>query len=170
MKTKTLLTGMLLVIVFALGCGKSKDEAKFIIDGTYHVSVNRSINDAVKTGNYDWADSSINDQRFMADQPHEIDIIVGHFTLTMETDSVLKALDEVGLRPATMSELLALGIWCPELQRQFPIVELGSVWQISDGDHVFGCIEPSTFGNRFLLLRYCISGWIDRFRFAAVRK
>jgi hypothetical protein len=87
----------------------------------------------------------------------------------MSTDAVLKALDEEGLRPATISELLAVGIQHSKLQLQFPIIALGSVWQSSNGIRRVGYLS-SDGGKRELGLNWLGNDWNDTCRFAAVRK
>lgn len=128
-----------------------------------------SINDLVKQGNYGWSNPNINDQNFQADEMHQTEVILKHFGKDMSTEAVLNALDAEGLRPATMSELLNFGIRYPELQKQFPIVALGSVWQDPDGNRGVGylCYDD---GQRELSLDWVDDGWHDCYRFAAVRK
>ena len=128
-----------------------------------------SINDLVKQGNYGWSNSDINDDNFQADEMHQSEVILKHFDKDMSTEAVLKALDADGLRPATMSELLELGIRYPELQKQFPIVALGSVWQLPYGLRNVGYLYCYG-GQRRLGLRWLDSDWGGHGRFAAVRK
>ncbi|MCB9802925.1 hypothetical protein H6761_02825 [Candidatus Nomurabacteria bacterium] len=135
----------------------------------YQISVTGDISENVRFGNYDWSNSDINDRNFQADERHQCEIIFKHFDKSMSTDAVLKALDAEGLRPATMSELLALGIEYPELQRQFPIVALGSVWQSLSGHRYVGYLNGLVSG-RGLFLSWVGSGWLGYCRFAAVRK
>ncbi|MBU1202933.1 hypothetical protein KKH39_02740 [Patescibacteria group bacterium] len=139
--------------------------------GVYRLEVSGdSISDMVRRGNYDWTNSNINDDYFTADAPHEANIIIfKHFGEDMSTKAVLKALDDDGLRPATMSELLELGICYPELQKQFPIVALGSISQDPYGDRSVGFLY-SVDGQRELGLDWIDDDWYDHFRFAAVRK
>ena len=128
-----------------------------------------SINDLVKQGNYGWSNSDINDGNFQADEMHQSEVILKHFDKDMSTEAVLKALDADGLRPATMSELLELGIRYPELQKQFPIVALGSVWRCPSGGRYVGCL-CCYVGQRKLSLDWVDGDWDDGCRFAAVRK
>ncbi len=140
-----------------------------IIDG-YPIEVgSTTIKDLVKQGRYDWSNSDVKDDHFNVDVPHQAEIILRHFNKNMSTDAVLKALDEEGLRPATMSELLALGIKYPDLQKQFPIIALGSVWQDRDGDRYVGSLGFRD-GQRKLFLYWFGNDWLVICRFAAVRK
>ncbi|MDQ5938885.1 MAG: hypothetical protein QG603_824 [Patescibacteria group bacterium] len=128
-----------------------------------------SIDELVKQGNYNWADDSINDRNFKADEMHQTEVFLKHFGQNMSTETVLKALDADGLRPATMSELLEFGSRYPELQRQFAIVALGSLWRDATGIRYDGCLYGSA-DERELGLRGVVNGWNGDYRFAAVRK
>lgn len=136
----------------------------------------KGIDELVKQGNYDWVNDSINDRNFKADEMHQTEIFLKHFEQNMSAEAVLKALDADGLRPATMSELLEFGIRYPELQRQFPIVALGSVWQYISGKpfewgskrhvgYLFSGVDERKLGLRRLDV-----DWNGHCRFAAVRK
>ena len=109
----------------------------------YPIYVSGSIDEAVKAGNYDLCDLDINDQHFQADRPHGARIILIHIPQDIDgKDSKVELLDYMGLRPVTMSELLALGAEHPELQHQFsPIIALDSAWQNPrDGRNYYGCL------------------------------
>jgi hypothetical protein len=139
-----------------------------IIDSTvYPISVTLgTIEEQVLAGNYICFNANIQDKNFTADQPHSADIVLCECDETMGTDAVLKALDEKDLRPATMSEVLALGSQHPELQRS--IVALGSVWRSSDGSCV-GYLSGRS-GKRLLLLHLITDHWNHTSYFAAVSK
>jgi hypothetical protein len=72
-------------------------------------------------------------------------------------------MDEIGYRPATLAEVLALRV-----AKQFPIVALGSVWQFPGGRRV-PCLDWDG-SERSLDLGWFESGWRVIYRFAAVRK
>ena len=78
-------------------------------------------------------------------------------------------MDEAGYRPATLAELLALGESQPELQRQFPIIALGSVWRGAFGRRRVACLYVPGYGRR-LNLYYLDNDWRAHCRFLAVRK
>ena len=119
-----------------------------------------SINDLVKQGNYGWSNSDINDGNFQADEMHQAEVILKHFDKDMSTEAVLKALDADGLRPATMSELLEFSSRYPELQKQFPIVALGSFWQGPGGRRCVGYLYYFG-GPRELSLLWVGRDWRD---------
>lgn len=140
------------------------------ISDAYPIDVPSStISDLVRSGRYDWSNSDINDSHFKADEPHQAEVILRHFGKDMSTDNVLKVLDAEGLRPATMSELLTLGIKYPQLQMEFPIVELGSVWQLVSGHRFVGYLHRFGQKRKLYLNRFGF-GWYKICRFAAVRK
>jgi hypothetical protein len=88
---------------------------------------------------------------------------------------VLRALEEGDLRPATISELLTLGVKYPDRQRNFLIFAFGSSRHLEHratrpGGMQVGCLA-SVLGERHvcLLPRQNIE-YTDKCRFAAVRK
>lgn len=75
---------------------------------------------------------------------------------------------KAGFRPALIEDLLALGAEYPELQKQFPIVALGSVWQDPGGRRRVPYLRWDG-GGRDLDLYWFGDDWDERWRFAAVR-
>lgn len=92
-----------------------------------------------------------------------------HFNRNIESDTALAELDKMGLRPATLPELLAFGAKYPDKQREFPIVALGSVWRDLCGDRVVAYLGCDS-SKRDLYLDRLVYRWSAPFRFAAVRK
>ena len=82
----------------------------------------------------------------------------------------MKELDTLGLSPANLPELLAFGETHPEVQRQFTIIALGSVWQRSIGCRYVPCLDGSGDGGRLLCLGRVEVDWSDYCGFATVRK
>lgn len=140
---------------------------------TYPIEVNYwvSIEDAVKLCRCDWSKSDITSEHFPTTRAGEIDILIElvHFNRNIWTENALRKLDQMGFRPAELHELLALGAKYPDLQREFPIVALGSVWQGPGGSRY--CAYLDRYGSeRALYLLWLDYGWGDFCRFAAVRK
>jgi hypothetical protein len=73
------------------------------------------------------------------------------------------------LRPVTLPELIAFSIAYPNLQRQFPIVAFGSVWQDRDSGRSVPYLWVG-YDCRYLSLYWRAVGWDDGYRFLAVRK
>ena len=135
------------------------------------VNYNRSIEQSVKAGKYDWANDSINAKHFPSQTKGmaEVEIILVKFEKDMESDDVVKQLDEQGLRPAELEELLAFGEKYSDVQRNFPVVALGSVWQNPYGNRYVPDLFGGT-GERWLGLDWWSLRWNSYCRFAAVRK
>lgn len=98
----------------------------------------------------------------------EIEFELVHFGKDMSTDVILAELDKRGLRPALYEELLAFAAKYPELQKQFPIVALGSVCR-NDGD-LFSPYVSWGGDERSLNFAWFDYGWGGVCRFLAVRK
>ena len=100
---------------------------------TYPVTVNYDLSLAgmIKAGRYDWVNSDITEKHFpvKGEGIKEVTAELVCFNKYMSSKDVLRELDRCGLRPATIEEILAFGAKYPELQRQFPIVALNSIWQ-----------------------------------------
>ena len=82
-------------------------------------------------------------------------------------EAVLARMEELNVRPTLSPEFLALTRAFPDLQRQFPLIGLGSVWAGSGGNRLvlYAC-ESS--GERDLRLRWDDREWDVDFRFPAV--
>ena len=78
-------------------------------------------------------------------------------------------MDKAGYRPANLPELLSLGASQPELQRQFPIVAPGSVWQYRYSDRYVPYLWNDGV-KRYLHLHLFAYDWYPVCRFAVARK
>ena len=137
---------------------------------TLTINYNRSVEDGVKAGKYDWSNSDITSSHFSSEETgtKEVSIELIHFGRDMVIDEALSELDRMGLRPATIKELLPLGEKHPDLQKEFPIIALASVWRSPFGYRRCACLDG--FGSgRGLHLCWVGSRWLDNCRFAAVR-
>jgi hypothetical protein len=145
----------------------AKNQTEFTISVCYELS----IEDARKAGNYDWESSDITSKHYPTIRTGMADITLRlvHFDYYIESDEVVVELDRMGLRPAETHELLALGAAHPELQREFPIICLGSVWQVRHGNRVVPYLGRND-SERLLLLGWFGGGWDECCRFAAVPK
>ena len=135
------------------------------------VDYGRSVEDGVRAGRYDWANSDINSRNFPTERkgPAEVEVELVHFNRGISTDEALGELDRMGYRPAEVHELLAFGEKYPEVQIEFPVVALGSVWRDRYGNRVAPCLL-GLGSERGLDLLWTEYGWDKFFRFAAVRK
>lgn len=101
-------------------------------------------------------------------ETREIEFELVHLNKDASTDTARAELDKRELRPALYEELLAFAAKYPELQKQFPIVALGSVCR-------YGGNLGSPYVNRSGAERGLGFGWLGRdwsggCRFLAVRK
>ncbi len=156
------------------------DEQKFrevveLVRGrpSYEVIVNRDLSraESIEAGKYDWVNSDITQEHFpvKGSGKQNVNIVLFHFNRTITSDEVIAEMEKAGYRPADIDELLGLGVVNPDLQKEFPIVGLGSVWRGPGGSRRvpylgWGGVE------RDLDLHWFGNGWGARCRFAAVRK
>ena len=130
-----------------------------------------SVKAAVKAGHYDWADNSTTIENFPTKKKGKKQVVVEliHLNRFVSTDEVLRELDKMGMRPADIREGLALGETHPDIQREFPVVILGSVWQDSRDGRYVPCLRGHG-SERHLNLLWVEQDWSEVCRFAAVRK
>lgn len=136
------------------------------------VNYGMSIEDAVKLGRYDWAHDGITSKNFPTKRVGTANVVVElvHFNRSISTEDALREFDRMGYRPAELHEGLALGEAHPDLQREFSIVILGSVWQNHwNGSRVVPCLSRHG-SKRSLSLGWIEYGWNESYRFAIVRK
>jgi len=134
------------------------------------VDYGRNIESLVTDGKYDYADSDINSKHFRAERngTEDIEVHLVHFGRSISTEDAIAELDKMGLQPAKIHELLTLGIKHPDLQREFLIIALGSVWRYQDGSRGCPCLGRDGSG-RDLSLHWVEIAWNGICRFAAVR-
>jgi len=143
-----------------------------IVRQTFRVVVDysRDLAQMIADGAYDYVNSDITADHFpiKGEGKQEREIELFHFNRTISSDDAIKEMAAAGYRPAFIEELLAFGQAQPELQRQFPIVALGSVWRSPDGYRYIPCLRRCDAG-RGLCLGSFGPDWRGSFRFAAVR-
>ncbi len=112
--------------------------------GTYTVEVNYDLplNEAIAAGKYDEADGNISAHNFPPQKKKKEAVDIRIIDLGLDKDAptfmgsysypVSEELEKQGFRPATLSELLALGAAYPDLQRKSPIVAYGSEFWTMD--------------------------------------
>lgn len=135
------------------------------------VDYSKSLSEMIAAGKYDWVNDDITAKHFpvMGNGQAEIVPQLVHFNRSISSDTAIAELNSRGLRPATLPELLAFGAKYPELQRQFPIVALGSVWVRLSGSRCVACLHGVGV-ERDLGPSWCGDGWHDGCRFLAVPK
>ncbi|MBI2099750.1 MAG: hypothetical protein HYT48_00210 [Candidatus Vogelbacteria bacterium] len=138
----------------------------------YRVTVrdDLTLKEQIVLGHYDWTNPDINQKNFPGEkrESRETDVALFHFDRSIGSDEVEREMDKVGYRPATLPELLGLGVSQPELQRFFPIIALGSVGVVF-GRRGVAYLDGGG-AERDLRLDYRDVGWLADCRFAGVRK
>lgn len=149
----------------------------------YVVTVNygKQLKTLIAAGGYDWVNDYYEgltwgdwkepDGETPAQFPSrgkvETEVVLVHLDRYAETSEVLAELESRGLRPANVAELVSFGIDHPEVQREFPVVELGSIWVGPDG-HRYVAYLWSRSDRRYLDLRWYDGQWPPLDRFLAV--
>ena len=140
---------------------------------TYPVTVDytQTLEQMIAAGRYDKQNRDITQEHFplQGSGQIEVELHLVHLNRDASTDSVLAELDRRGLRPATLAELLAFGAKHPNLQKEFPIIALGSVWRHWGGSRGVACLA-GWGGERSLSLDWLGHDWGRCCRFLAVRK
>lgn len=142
---------------------------KFVYDIV--VDYNQSLADMIKAGKYDLVDSYINAKRFplKGKGKHELNATLFHFNRYIKSDDAIAEMDRQGYRPGRIEELLALGEKYPDLQKEFSIVALGSVWRIRPNDHCVPSLLWDESGRNLGIVSFN-DGWGAYWRFLAFRK
>ena len=145
----------------------------FLQASVYSVAVDygKSVEEMVSSGNYDWKNDDINSRNFpvKGEGMVNVNLELVHLDKSVGSEEVLAYLEANGMRPATVEELLAFGATYPEIQREFPIICLGSSWVDPDGGRVVPYLSGSG-SRRGLSLYWFGDDWRGRCRFLAVRK
>lgn len=141
----------------------------------YPVTVNYdlSVEEAVALGKYDHVfPNEVSSKHFKTERNGiaELKITLVCIEENLMTKEIPEKLDQLGYRPAELHELLAFGAKYPDVQRRFPIVALGSIWQESPIIHrsiPWICRDGD---GRALGLCSLQAYWCGRNHFAAVHK
>jgi len=134
----------------------------------------RSLEQMIAAGRYDYANSDITPKHFpiTADQVGAWEARYFHFDLDIESDDAKACIEaedpENPWQVAQIGHLLAHGERHPEEQRRFPIIALGSVAEVSGYGRVPCLVRRSS--HRALYLRWWGDRWPHDCRFLAVRK
>jgi hypothetical protein len=148
---------------------EGKDEALGIFKVT--VDYGQTLEQMIAAGKYDGVIRYITPEHFpiLGGDKVERELVLVHLNKVATTDEVLAELDRRGLRPAKIEELLVLGALRPELQREFPLVAIGSHWLSPDGYRRF--VSLGWRGSeRQVLGLFWSDDWAGFCRFLAVRK
>lgn len=155
---------------------ESDEIAQKVVDAlrgeAYPLTVDYSLTleQMIEAGRYDWVNSDITAERFPIEGTGQVRLEgqLVYYGKSMSSEAVLTDMDQRGLRPATGAELLAFGEKYPELQRQFPIVELAASAEVRGGRCVLDLGGDDR--RRYLYLGWFDGGWGGGCRFLAFRK
>lgn len=136
----------------------------------FTVDFGRSLEQMIADGHYDRRNNDITAARFPISGSGKVRVEgkLFPFNRYMSSDQVERELDAAGYRVATIAELLAFGASFPDVQRQFPVVALGSVAMVC-GYRYVACLGRDG-ARRSLHLGWRDDDWRDCYRFLAVRK
>jgi hypothetical protein len=127
--------------------------------------------DRIAAAGYDWKDDAITEKLFPLTLPAgPRNLVLVHFNKVMRTKTVEAWVKENGYELALFDDLLAVGSHSEykELQRQFPIIQLGSSTEVGGRRSVPGLFRDGS--RRGLSIGWCGDGWTGRCRFLLVRK
>ncbi len=134
------------------------------------VDYTMSLTKMISAGKYDRKNSNVNNKNFPRTKSGKFTVEVELLQIYRQTysESVLVEMLKLGFRPATLEELLSFGVTNPEVQREFPVVALGSSCVLDGVRHV-----PYLSGDnleRDLDLDWFASCWGRGYQFLVVRK
>lgn len=140
---------------------------------TVMVDYSTSLAEMVAAGKYDYANENIVAKNFPISGTGtgtvEEEVILVHFKWFIESEDAIREMVEMSLEPAPIEDLLSFGAQYPDLQREFPIVCLGSSWVDPSGHRCVPCLGLWDRG-RGLDLRWFEIGRRGSCRFLARRK
>lgn len=142
----------------------------YLVPVDYDLTVAKAIRACRFNG---YVNPDITDEHFKAVRhgKAEVEICLEHLNREAPTTDVLAHLDAKGLRPADLWELLALAKKYPNLQTEFPIVGLGSLWRRPGGGAYVPYASWGADGRRlYLFWDGPADRWGEFCRFVAVRK
>jgi hypothetical protein len=155
------------------GTLKIVTETISFITHTFTITVDEtlSLEELVKEGKYDWSNENIISKNFPLPKngkKSDKEVFLFHFVKNMSSEAIIALMDKAGYKPATIWDLLSLGASHPDLQREFPVVALGSVAELV-GFRFVGCLRRCD-SERDADLNDFGREWGGGYRFLAVRK
>lgn len=134
----------------------------------YHLPLAKMI----ALGNYQLVDSDILPFNFPLTETGQMDANLAIFLFDRHISSieVIAEMNREDYDPTRIEHLLAFGAKYPEIQRQFPISALGSIWQISINLSMTPTLRVSGDNWRSLKLDYSNYIWKEVRGFLAVER
>ncbi len=128
----------------------------------------------IRAGNYGYVNDFLRDNdpvegKIAGSGTVSVRLELVHFNRVISASDALFEIKKRGLVPAGIEHLLALGVNHPNLQKEFPIVALGSVWQGPGGRRYVACLLRWSDEHKLTLDWYDFD-WRERCRFLVVGK
>lgn len=146
-------------------------EGKSFNSNTLQIFSDTSLSERINLGRYGCVDDDVTEKNFpeKVEKNYEVKYQIFHFNKSIFSDYVVVEMKKEGFKPASIHELLKLGEIQPNLQREFPIVALGTVCSNTR----IGIRVPFLYDDgvrRNLGLGWFDGEWPDHDRFLGVRK
>ena len=135
------------------------------------VDYTKSLAEMVMAGKYDWVNPNIIADNFPVQGKGRQDkeCVLFPFGHGISSDEAIRLMAEEGCDPCMIEDLVKFGEEEPSLQREFPIVGLGSSWRDEFGHRRVPMLHREE-ARRSLNLRWFEGDWLARHRFLGVRK
>ncbi|PIT93875.1 hypothetical protein COU00_01985 [Candidatus Falkowbacteria bacterium CG10_big_fil_rev_8_21_14_0_10_43_11] len=150
-----------------------KEQCWDAINNIFRLTVggNRTTEELVRAGKYDWVDENITNQNFPMGSQTDEDVVIEllEFDHDVSSEEAIEEARKRGLERPTHEDALFFGEQHPEEQHKHPIVFLHEPWQSSHGGGIVLVLYGHSSG-RHLNLDWFGFGWIRLCVFAFVRK
>ena len=137
------------------------------------IDYSQSLKQMIAAAMLDSVHSDINDKNFpiMKEGIVETTFMLERFDHPVRTTDAVGLLDKKGFRPATIVDLIAFGTIYPDVQEEFGVVAVGTLWDPGNVHHSYDVpyLSHSNHGRSLSLFRSA-PRWKERYRFLVVRK
>lgn len=125
------------------------------------IDYNLTLAKMIALGRYQSVDSDILPLNFpvIGSGKKEVGLEIFPFDCRISSVDVVKEMRAADREPARIEHLLAFGAGYPEIQKQFPISALGSVWKLSLNLFMVSSLDMTNDNKRSLKLDYSNYIW-----------
>lgn len=136
-----------------------------------HVNYDRPLPERIREAGFDYVDPYITAKNFPTrrEGKAEVGVVIVPMHHVMTTEEVTELHRSLGLRPADIHMLLALGTAFPNLQRSYPIVAFGSSCIEQEGPPSVPVLRCLSDGKRQFFLDWTGHRWSGDHRILAIR-
>jgi len=115
------------------------------------VDNNMSLAEMINLGNFELCNKHINDKNFpnfpiVGSGKHEVELTLCRLKESSHYDDILNSLQYMGLEPAGIMDLLAIGATHLKIEGRSPVIAFGTAWEVKD-ENRFPCISHLSHGN-----------------------